>query len=98
MDNFIDKSVFIIIIIIIAFVLIIIAYSIIQGISSVTVGNRQPFDFNFKFEKAICYMNGEKIEIEIEKWNDYDGEQIQIIGKDGNVYLISSFNTILIGK
>ena len=37
------------------------------------------------------------MEIEIEQWRDYeDGEQIQIKGKDGKTYLVSSFNTILI--
>ena len=28
----------------------------------------------------------------------YEDEQIQIIGKDGKVYLVSSFNTMLIGE
>lgn len=96
--NFTDYILIIVIIVVILAVIIIVGYAIFTSIYSVTAGNKQAFDLKYNFEKAICYMNGEKIEIEIDKWNDYDGEQIQIIGKDGNVYLISSFNTILIGK
>lgn len=96
--DIIDYIEIVFIIVIILAVVIVFGYAIFTNIYSVTAGNKQAFDLKYNFEKAICYMNGEKIEIEIDKWNDYDGEQIQIIGKDGNVYLISSFNTILIGK
>lgn len=60
--------------------------------------NRQVVDSNYTFNRAIVILNdGTKMEIEIEKWRDYDdGEQLQIIGKDGKVYLVSSYNTILI--
>ena len=40
--------------------------------------------------------DGSRIEVDIKKWNDYDGEQLQIVAKDGTVYLVSSYNTILI--
>jgi hypothetical protein len=36
--------------------------------------------------------------IKIKRWKDYEGEQIQIIGKDGTVYLINSMNAVLIRK
>lgn len=62
------------------------------------VGNKKFIDTNHSFNKAEIYVNNEKIEIEIDKWKDYEGEQLQIIGKDGKVYLVSSFNTILIGE
>ena len=52
---------------------------------------------NYKFTKAITYIGNEKIELNIKKWNDYDGEQIQILTEDGKVYLVSSYNTILVG-
>lgn len=58
--------------------------------------NRQIFDFNYKFDKAICNIGGEYKTIEIQKWNDYDGEQLQIIAKDDTVYLVSSINCTLI--
>lgn len=60
-------------------------------------GNRDMWDTNYTFDRAIVYLNdGTKMEIEIEQWKDYEGEQIQIKGKDGKIYLVSSFNTILI--
>lgn len=60
-------------------------------------GNKIAWDTKYTFNKAIVILNdGTKMEIEIEKWNDYDGEQIQIQSKDGKIYLVSSFNTILV--
>ena len=43
-------------------------------------------------------MNNEKLELNVKTWTDYDGEQIQIITEDDKVYLVSSFNTILINE
>ena len=63
---------------------------------AVTGCNKQVFDFEYTFDKAVCYYGNEKKEIEIKKWNDYDGEQIQIIGKDGKTYLVSSYNCMLV--
>lgn len=59
-------------------------------------GNKDMFDTNFTYTKAITYIGNERLEIQIKQWCDYEGEQIQIIGKDGKIYLLSSFNTILI--
>lgn len=60
-------------------------------------GNKTAWDTQYTFNKAIVILNdGTKMEIEIEKWKDFDGEQIQIQGKDGKVYLVSSYNTILV--
>lgn len=61
------------------------------------IGNKDAFDFNYTFDKAIVYIGGEKMELDIESWKDYEGEQIQIKAADGKVYLVSSLNTILIG-
>lgn len=58
--------------------------------------NQQIIDLNYTFDKAICNIGNETKEIKIDKWNDYDGEQLQIIDKEGNVYLVSSYNCILI--
>lgn len=59
--------------------------------------NKQIFDTQYTYDRAIVTLNdGTRMEIEIKKWNDYDGEQLQIIGKDGKTYLVSSYNTILI--
>lgn len=60
-------------------------------------GNKTAWDTQYTFNKAIVILNdGTKMEIEIKKWKDFDGEQIQIQGKDGKVYLVSSYNTILV--
>lgn len=58
--------------------------------------NQQILDLNYTYDKAICEIGDEYKEIEIKKWNDYDGEQLQIVDKDNNVYLVSSFNCTLI--
>ena len=66
------------------------------GVFVLTGCNRQVFDLEYTYDKAICEIGGEYKELKIEKWRDYDGEQIQIKTKDGNVYLVSSFNCTLI--
>ena len=58
--------------------------------------NRQIVDLNYKFDKAICNIGNTTKEIKIDKWKDYDGEQLQIIDDKGNVYLNSSYNCTLI--
>lgn len=58
--------------------------------------NKDLIDTNYTYTKAITIIGNEKLEIEIKQWRDYDGEQIQIIDKDGNVYLLSMNNTALI--
>ena len=60
--------------------------------------NKQILDLNRNYNRAIIQLaNGEVVEVEIDKWSDYeDGEQIQIIAKDGTVYLTSSFRCDLI--
>lgn len=59
--------------------------------------NKDMFDTNYKYDKAIIHMANDKVvEVDIEKWRDYDGEQIQIIAKDGTVYLTSSTRCDLI--
>ena len=61
-------------------------------------GNKDLFDTNYTYDRAIIGLpNGESVEVEIKQWKDYeDGEQIQIIAKDGTVYLTSSLNCTLI--
>lgn len=58
--------------------------------------NQQIIDLNYTYDKAICEIGNETKEIEIKKWNDYDGEQLQIIDREDNVYLVSSFNCTLV--
>lgn len=60
--------------------------------------NYQMVDFNYDFDHAyISYGDGTVKKVEIKSWRDYeDGEQIQITDTDGNIYLVSSFNCVLV--
>lgn len=71
---------------------------IIVSVFVLTGCNQTIIDTNYTFDRAIVVLNdGTKMEIQIKEWTDYsDGEQLQIKGKDGKTYLVSSFNTILI--
>lgn len=61
-------------------------------------GNKDLWDTNYTYDRAIIALpNGESIEVEIKQWTDYeDGDQLQIIAKDGTVYLTSTLNCTLI--
>lgn len=59
--------------------------------------NKDPFDFNRQFDRAIIQLaNGEVVECKVKTWTDYDGEQLQITAEDGTIYLTSSFRCDLI--
>lgn len=58
--------------------------------------NKQVIDLDYSFDKAICVIGNETKEFELRTWKDYDGEQLQLVDKDGNKYLVSSFNCTLI--
>lgn len=60
-------------------------------------GNVQLVDTVYTYDRAIIEMpGGDVIEVDIKKWGDYDGEQLQIVAEDGTVYLVSSYNCVLI--
>lgn len=91
-SNFLD-----IIITIVLILLVVIGVYGFGAIKNVVLGgNKQVIDTNIRFDKCITYLGNEKIEIDVYKWNDYEGEQIQVVDKNGNVYLLSSFNTMLV--
>ena len=59
--------------------------------------NKQIIDLNYSYNRAIIQLaNGEVVECKVDKWSDYEGEQIQIIAEDGTVYLTSSYRCDLI--
>lgn len=61
--------------------------------------NYQAIDLNYNYDYAIINIDGEYQKIEIDGWRDYeDGEQLQIIAKDGTVYLTNSFNCTLVKR
>lgn len=62
-------------------------------------GNYDLFDTNYTYDYAIVsFPDGSVKTIDIEQWTDYEGEQIQIIAKDGTVYLLSTVNCILVNE
>lgn len=71
--------------------------TIILMLIGLTGCNKQIIDLEYSYDKAVCNIGGETKEIKIKKWTDYtDGEQLQIIDEEGDVYLISSYNCALI--
>ena len=65
-------------------------------IFSLTGCNKQVFDFDYTFDKIVCNYDGDKFELKIDKWTDYEGEQIQV-KSDGKTYLLSANKCYLIG-
>ena len=63
----------------------------------ITGCNKQIFDFNYTFDTVVCNYNGDKFELKIEKWTDYEGEQLQIKSND-KVYLLSANNCYMVSK
>lgn len=60
--------------------------------------NYQMVDVNYDFDYAyISYGDGTVKKVEIKSWRDYeDSEQIQVTDTDGNIYLCTSHNCILV--
>lgn len=60
--------------------------------------NRQVFDFNYNFDRAIIKLaDGTVISGKCESWRDYDGEQMQI-KINGVTYLVHAANLTLIDE
>ena len=76
--------------------IVIILLIILVLITMTGCGNKQIFDFDYEYDKAICKIGNEVKEITIKSWTDYDGEQLQLKDKKGNVYLVNSVNCTLI--
>lgn len=66
------------------------------GTMTLTGCNYTLIDLQYTFNKAIIFGDHTAVIVEIQKWTDYDGEQIQIQTKDGVFILTSSFDTKLI--
>ena len=60
------------------------------------IGNKTFVDLYQTYDYAIVQRYDGEQRINIAQWKDYDGEQIQIIDLEGNVWLVSSYNTILV--
>lgn len=74
------------------------ALAIMAIMFTLTACNKQLIDTTYSFDKAIIKMPDDTVkEINIKSWTDYeDGEQLQIVATNGDVYLVSSINCILV--
>lgn len=80
-----------------SFIMLFAVAGLLAGCDGTGVGNKALMDTNYTYNKAIIKLaNDEVVEVDIKTWDDYDGEQLQIIAKDGTVYLTSSFRCDLI--
>lgn len=69
------------------------------AIAACGCGNLDILDTNFTYDVALVkWPDGTMKEIQVKQWSDYEGEQVQVIGKDGAIYLISMNNAVLIRK
>ncbi len=61
-------------------------------------GNIDLLDTNYTYDYALVkWPDGTMKKIEVKQWRDYeDGEQVQIIARDGKIYLISMNNAVLV--
>lgn len=65
--------------------------------SNFRLGNKRVIDLNYTYDRAMIRMpDGNVLDIEIADWSDYEGEQIQVVDKAGNVFLVSSYNCVLV--
>lgn len=63
---------------------------------ALTSCNKAVIDFERTFDKAMITVGSKTVIVEIDKWTDYDGEQLQIWTKGGDILLVSSFDCIFI--
>ena len=69
------------------------------AIAACGCGNLDILDTNFTYDVALVkWPDGTMKEIQVKQWSDYEGEQVQVIGTDGAIYLISMNNAVLIRK
>lgn len=55
----------------------------------VTGCNYQPIEFNYSYDEVVCNYDGDKFELKVDKWTDYEGEQLQV-KSNGETYLLSA--------
>lgn len=68
-----------------------------MGFALTGCGNKDMLDTVYTYNYALVkFPDGTSEKIDIKQWRDYDGEQIQIRGKNGNTYLLNSVNCVLV--
>lgn len=59
--------------------------------------NKQIIDLDYTYDKVVCNYDGDKFVLNIDKWTDYNGEQIQV-KSNGKTYLLSANKCYLIDE
>lgn len=62
---------------------------------SLTGCNKQILDIDYEYDEIICNYDGDKFILKIDKWTDYEGEQIQV-KSNGKTYLLSANKCYLV--
>ena len=57
--------------------------------------NYDLIDTNWKYNKAVTFNDNKALILNIAKWRDYEGEQLQIVTDDNMVLLLSSYHSKL---
>lgn len=65
-------------------------------VTMVGCGNTQIIDTKWSFDTALITIGEEVKTVEVAKWKDYEGGVVQVVDKDGNVYMTSYTNMVLI--
>ena len=58
--------------------------------------NQQVMDVKLYFNKAIIFREDTATIVDIKYWDDYEGEQLQLITPDGLIIVTSSYDTKLV--
>ena len=67
-----------------------------SALVTMTSCNYDMVDTTYTWDTAIITQGGKTVIVEVEQWKDYEGEQLQIIAKDGTIILTSSYNCMLV--
>ena len=60
--------------------------------------NKQLVDTTYTYNYAYISYGDSHVTVVVDKWKDYDGEQIQITDTNGVVYLTQASNVVLMKK
>ena len=61
-----------------------------------TIFNKDLFDTKWSYNKSITFNGNNAIILPVGQWKDYEGEQLQVVSKDGLSLLLSSYNSKLV--
>ena len=71
-------------------------YTLTQDENGNTVFNKDLLDTNWSFNKSITFNGNNALILPVGDWKDYEGEQIQVVTKDGLELVLSSYHSKLV--